>query len=163
MGFTVAASIGVKLGAPNRQVLDVCGNASFTMLSKEVNTATAYDVPVVWCIFNDRALGMIIHGQKYGYGVWEPERYIATQPYVMDFVKFADACHAYGQLVGRPTEIKDALKNAFDSGKPSIIDIRIDPDEIPPGSLKRYETSVKRYPELLGKRMPTPTFPKKIT
>jgi acetolactate synthase-1/2/3 large subunit len=162
MGFSIAASIGAKLGAPDRQVVDCCGNASFTMLSKEVNTASAYDIPVVWCILNDMNLGMIIQGQKFGYGAWEPERYIVTQSYVMDFVKFAEACHAYGQLVEKPTEIKDALKNAFDSGRPSIIDIRIDPDEVPAGSMKRFETLVKKHPELGEKRIPTTTFPKKM-
>jgi len=161
MGFSVAASIGAKLGAPNRQVVDVVGNASFTMLSKEVNTASAYNIPVVWFILNDMNLGMIIQGQKFGYGMWEPERYIVTQSYVMDFVKFAEACHAYGQLVERPTEIKEALKNAFDSGRPSIIDIRIDPDEVPAGALKRFETLVKKHPDLGEKKIPTTTFPKK--
>jgi len=160
MGFSVAASIGVKLGAPDRQVVDVVGNASFTMLSKEVNTATAYKIPVVWFILNDNNLGMIIQGQKFGYGMWEPERYIVTQSYVMDFVKFAEACHAYGQVVERPTEIKDALKNAFDSGKPSILDVRIDPDEVPPGALKRFEPLVKKHPELKEKRLPTTLFPR---
>ena len=163
MGFSIAASVGAKLGAPNRQVVDVSGNASFTMLSKEVNTASAYNIPVVWCILNDMNLGMIIQGQKFGYGMWEPERYIMTQSYVMDFVKFAEACHAFGQLVERPTEIKDALKNAFESGRPSIIDIRIDPDEIPVGALKRFDTQVKKHPELGQKRLPTTTFPKKVT
>jgi thiamine pyrophosphate-dependent acetolactate synthase large subunit-like protein len=81
----------------------------------------------------------------------------------MDFVKFAEACHAYGQLVERPTEIKEALKNAFDSGRPSIIDIRIDPDEVPPGALKRFETLVKKHPELGEKKIPTTPFPKKAT
>ena len=161
MGFSVAASIGAKLGAPNRQVVDVVGNASFTMLSKEVNTATAYNIPVVWCILNDMNLGMIIQGQKFGYGAWEPERYIVTQSYVMDFVKFAEACHAYGQLVERPTEIKEALKNAFESGRPSIIDIRIDTNEVPAGALKRFETIVKKHPELGQKKLPTSAFPKK--
>jgi len=105
---------------------------------------------------------MIIQGQKFGYGVWEPERYIATQSYVMDFLKFAEACHAYGQKVERPGEIKDALKNAFDSGKPSLIDIRIDPDEVPAGAMKRFEAIVRKYPDLGQKKMPTSTFPKKI-
>lgn len=159
MGFSVAAAIGVKLGAPDRQVVDVVGNASFTMLSKEVNTASAYNIPVVWCILNDGNLGMIMQGQKFGYGMWEPERYIVTQSYVMDFLKFAEACHAYGQIVERPTEIKDALKGVFDSGKPSIIDIRIDPDEVPLGALKRFEPLVKKHPELKGKKMPTSLFP----
>jgi acetolactate synthase-1/2/3 large subunit len=162
MGFSVAASIGAKLGAPDRQVVDCCGNASFTMLSKEVNTASAYNIPVVWCILNDMNLGMIIQGQKYGYGMWEPERYIVTQSYVMDFMKFAEACHVYGQLVERPSEIKEALKNAFNSGRPSIIDIRIDPDEVPMGALKRFEPIVKKHPELAQKKLPTTEFPKKI-
>jgi thiamine pyrophosphate-dependent acetolactate synthase large subunit-like protein len=78
-------------------------------------------------------------------------------------VKFAEACHAYGQLVERPTEIKEALKNAFESGRPSIIDIRIDPDEVPAGALKRFETLVKKHPELGEKRIPTTTFPMKPT
>jgi len=64
-------------------------------------------------------------------------------------------------LVERPTEIKEALKNAFDSCKPSIIDIRIDPDEVPAGAIKRFETLVKKHPELDHKRIPTPMFPKK--
>ena len=162
MGFSVAASIGAKLGAPDRQVVDVVGNASFTMLSKEVNTASAYNIPVVWCILNDGNLGMIIQGQKFGYGMWEPERYIMTQSYVMDFLKFADACHAYGQIVERPTEIGDALKNAFGSGKPSIVDIRIDPDEVPPGALKRFETLVSKHPELGERKLPTTDFPRKL-
>jgi acetolactate synthase-1/2/3 large subunit len=162
MGFSVPASIGAKIGAPDKQVVDVVGNASFTMLCKEVNTAAAYNIPDVWCILNDGNLGMIIQGQKYGYGTWEPERYIMTQSYVMDFMKFAEACHAYGQLVERPTEIKDALKGAFDSGKPSIVEIRIDPDEVPPGALKRFETIVQKHPELREKKMPKADFPKNL-
>ena len=80
-----------------------------------------------------------------------------------EFVKFAEACHAYGQLVERPTEIKEVLKNAFNSGRPSIIDVRIDPDEVPAGALERFETLVKKHPELGEKRIPTTTFPKKAT
>jgi thiamine pyrophosphate-dependent acetolactate synthase large subunit-like protein len=103
---------------------------------------------------------MIIQGQKFGYGMWEPERYIVTQSYVMNFVKFAEACHAYGQVVERPTEIKDALKSAFESGRPSILDVRIDPDEVPPGALKRFEPLVKKHPELQEKRLPSTKFPR---
>jgi len=162
MGFSVAASIGVKLGAPNKQVVDICGNGSFTMLCKELNTASGYNIPVVWCILNDRMLGMIKQGQKWGYGIWEPERYIATEAYEMDFVKFAEACHALGLIAEKPGDVKDCLKIAFDSGKPTVIDIRIDPDEFPPGSLKRYEANVKKYPELLTKRMPFQQWPQQI-
>jgi thiamine pyrophosphate-dependent acetolactate synthase large subunit-like protein len=93
---------------------------------------------------------------------WGP-RSISHVGLFKEFVKFAEACHAYGQLVERPTEIKEVLKNAFNSGRPSIIDVRIDPDEVPAGALERFETLVKKHPELGEKRIPTTTFPKKAT
>ena len=163
MGFSVAAVIGAKLGAPDRQVVDICGNGSFQMLCKEALTASAYGIPAVWCILNDKNLGMIKQGQKFGYGIWEPERYVATDVYDMDFMKFAEACHVYGQVAEKPGEVKEALANAFTSGKPSIIDIRVDPDEFPRGSFKRYEALVKKYPELRTKRMPVPSWPQSLT
>lgn len=65
-----------------------------------------------------------------------------------------EACHALGFVAERAGDIRDCLKRAFDSGKPSIIDIKIDPDEFPPGSLVRYDAGVKKFPELLTKHMP---------
>jgi hypothetical protein len=47
--------------------------------------------------------------------------------------------------------------------KPSIIDIRIDPDEVPAGAPRRFESLVMKHPELGEKKIPTTTFPKKAT
>lgn len=73
---------------------------------------------MVWFILNDMSLGMIIQRQEFACGIWEPERYIVTQSYVMGFIKFAEAFHAYAQLFERATEIKDALKNVFTQADP---------------------------------------------
>jgi thiamine pyrophosphate-dependent acetolactate synthase large subunit-like protein len=97
-------------------------------------------------------LGAIAHYvAKFGYGGLGPiERYASTGPelYDMDFVKFAEACHVYGQRVEKPGEIRDALKNAFDSGRPAIIDVNIDPDEIHPGTIQRFRSIVDKHPDL---------------
>lgn len=162
MGWSVAAAIGAKLGAPDKQVLDICGDGCFMMNCNEVMTASTYTIPVVWCILDDSGMGVIKQAQKYGWGLWEPERYIASELYNMDFVKFAEACHIYGQRVERPAEIKDALKEAFSSKRPAIIDIVIDPDEMPAGSFVRYKPVVKKYPELAKKKMPRSKFPVRI-
>jgi len=159
MGWSVNAAIGAKLGAPTRQVLDICGNGSFQMSCKEVITAATYEIPVVWCIFNDGCFGVIKQAQKYGWGMYPPERYIGVDLYDMDFVRFAEACHVLGRRVERPSEIKGALKEAFSSGKPSVIEILTDPEEMPPGSFVRYKPVVERYPELRSKRMPHATLP----
>jgi len=161
MGWSVNAAIGVKLGAPRRQVLDVCGNGSFQMTCKEVITAATYGIPVVWCVFNDGCFGVIKQAQKYGWGLYPPERYVGVDLYNMDFMKFAEACHVFGLRVERPTEIKDALKEASSSGQPAILDILTDPEEMPPGSFVRYKPIVEKYPELKAKRMPLVKLPTK--
>ncbi|MEM2129258.1 MAG: thiamine pyrophosphate-binding protein [Candidatus Bathyarchaeia archaeon] len=164
MGASIPMSIGAKLGFPDRQVVAVLGNGGFHMLCKEVVTASSYSIPVVWIILDDNALGMIAHVVcKFGYGIWEPDRYVASGPglYDMDFVKFAEACHVYGQRVEKPGEIKDALKNAFDSGKPAIIDVVIDPDEIPPGSITKFKKVIDSHPGLLERKMKRSQFPQK--
>jgi acetolactate synthase-1/2/3 large subunit len=137
MGFSAAAAMGVKLGVPDKQVVDVIGDGSFMMSNKEVGTARRYDIPVIWFVLNDGQLGMIKHTQKYLYD----ERFIATDsaPSNPDYVKFADAFGVYGERVERPADIKGALKRAFDSKLPAILDITIDPNEIHPKLKARLE------------------------
>jgi hypothetical protein len=45
--------------------------ASFFSISSKIMS--------IWCVLNYRNLGMIIQGQKFGYGVWKPERDIVIQ------------------------------------------------------------------------------------
>jgi acetolactate synthase-1/2/3 large subunit len=137
MGFSAAAAIGVQLGAPGRQVVDVIGDGSFMMSNKEVGTARRYNIPVIWFVLNDGQLGMIKHTQKYLYD----GRFIATDsaPSNPDYVKFADAFGVYGERVEKPGDIKGALKRAFDSGLPAILDIIIDPNEVHPKLKARLE------------------------
>lgn len=163
MGNSLAVAIGAKLAAPDRQVVDVIGNGGFHMLCKEVVTASTYTIPAVWLILDDQMLGALAHyAGKLGWGIWEPERYASTDLYDMDFVKFAEACHVFGTRVERPGEIKDALKAAFDSGKPAIIDVIIDREEMHRGLLKRFAGINEKYPGLLERKIPREEFPKKI-
>lgn len=160
MGFSLAASIGTKLAVPERQVIDIIGNASFQMMCQEVFTATKHNIPVIWCILNDGNLGRMKQGQKFGYRIWKPERYIATSSYAIDVEKFAQACKAFGRTVVRASEIRDALEEAINSARPSIIDIKIDPDEIPSPVIMQNRRIIDANPSLLSKKMPVPSWPR---
>jgi len=137
MGFSAAAVIGAKLGAPDRQVVDVIGDASFMMSSKELGTARYYNVPVIWFILDDGILGMIRHTQRFLYD----ERYIATvsSDTNPDYCKYAESFKCYGELVEDPTEIRYALKRAEDSGVPAVIDVLTDPNTPLPGLKARAD------------------------
>lgn len=80
----------------------------------------------------------------------------------MDFVKFAEACHAYGERVTKPEDIRAALKNAFNSGKPAVIDFRIDPDELHRGLSDRMRSGFEKWPYLKTKKMPKTKYPIKV-
>ncbi|MBM3158046.1 MAG: hypothetical protein FJ004_12305, partial [Chloroflexi bacterium] len=42
--------------------------------------------------------------------------------------KYAESLGAYGELVTEPRQIKPALKRAFNSGLPAVLDVRVDPN-----------------------------------
>ena len=127
MGYGVSASIGGQIAAPDRQVVCICGDGGFQMQGMEVVTAVNYDVPVKWFIMNNSNLGMIkdtqdvlFNGRKFNTDFINP-----------DYVKFAEAMGAIGYRVEKPNEIIDVTKRALENGRPSIIDVIIDPDEAP--------------------------------
>jgi len=59
MGFSVPAAIGAKVGAPERDVVVICGDGGFYMNIQELATISAYRLPVKIVVFNNGHLGMI--------------------------------------------------------------------------------------------------------
>ena len=135
MGFGFPAAIGAKVAAPDKKVVDIAGDGSFLMTCQDLATCVESDIPVVVCIFDNRYLGMVRQWQE----LFFEKRYSQTGLGVTpDFVKLAEAFSCYGERVEKPEELKDALHNAFESGKPAVIDMVVDKEDkilpmIPPG------------------------------
>ena len=127
MGNGVSAAIGGQIAAPDRQVVCICGDVGFQMQGMEVVTAVNYSVPVKWFIINNSTLGMIKDTQD----VLFKGRKFNTDFINPDYVKLAEAMGAVGYRVEKPSEIQEVTKQALDNGRPTIIDIVIDPDEAP--------------------------------
>jgi len=64
MGYSIPAAIGAKLGAPNRQVLAVCGDGAFQMSFMELATIRQYHIPIKIIVFTNTTLGMVREYQK---------------------------------------------------------------------------------------------------
>ncbi|MEA2051492.1 MAG: thiamine pyrophosphate-dependent enzyme, partial [Euryarchaeota archaeon] len=89
----------------------------------------------VVCILDNRYLGMVRQWQELFYDKKYAHTGLGLTP---DFVKLAEAFGCYGERVEKPEDLKDALNNAFESGKPSVIDVIVGKDDkilpmIPPG------------------------------
>ncbi|MBI2789757.1 MAG: thiamine pyrophosphate-binding protein [Elusimicrobia bacterium] len=128
MGYGVAAAVGGKLAAPRRPVIAVVGDGGFAMAGMEVSTAVTEDAPVVWIVLNDGRLNAVHHGQTMQY----EGRTIGTEFRRFDAAGVASALGAWSRRVARPGDIADAVAAALASGRPAVIDVLIDPDEVPP-------------------------------
>jgi len=67
MGYSIPAAMGAKLGAPNRQVVAVCGDGSFQMSMMELATMRQHNIPVKIIVLRNNYLGMVREFQHYTY------------------------------------------------------------------------------------------------
>lgn len=63
MGFGLPAAIGAKVAAPNKIVVDIDGDASFSMTAMELATASQYSIGVKVLILNNEFQGMVLQWQ----------------------------------------------------------------------------------------------------
>lgn len=126
MGYGLGASIGAKLGRPDKTVVNVAGDGCFRMNMNEIVTAARYNVPIIQLVLNNHVLGMVRQWQSLYYG----QRYSATVlDDQLDFVKLAEAMGAVGMRVTKKEEVAPALKKAITLGRPVVLECVIDSDD----------------------------------
>ncbi len=126
MGFGYGASIGSKLGNPEKRVVLISGDGSFHMNMNEVATAVAYGIKIIAVVMNNKALGMPRQWQHYLYD----SRYAGSDFFRQtDYVKLADAFGAVGYSCSNRAEFEKAFTEALDCEKPVIIECVIERDE----------------------------------
>lgn len=126
MGYGLGASIGAKVGRPEKTVVNIAGDGCFRMNMNEIATAARYNIPVIQVVINNHVLGMVRQWQDLFYG----KRYSATVLNDnVDFVKLAEALGAEGVRVTTQEEFKEAFARALTLGKPIVIDCQIGSDD----------------------------------
>ncbi len=126
MGYGLGASLGAKLGRPDKLVVNVAGDGCFRMNMNEIATAARYQIPVIQLVLNNHVLGMVRQWQTLFY----EKRYSSTVlEDQVDFVKLAEAMGAEGIRVTKRSEVAPALEKAIAMGKPVVIDCVIDCDD----------------------------------
>lgn len=129
MGYAVAGSIGGKLAAKQTPVIAIVGDGGFLMNGMEVATAVNYNVAVIWIVLNDSGLGMVRHGQRMSENAMDTSH--AFIP--VDFVALAESLGATGVRINKAGQLNEALMSKLiGMDKPVVIDVLIDPDEVPP-------------------------------
>ena len=126
MGYGWPAAVAAKLVAPSRTVVAVCGDGDFLMNGQEIATAVQYDAPAIALVVNNGMYGTIRMHQEREY----PGRVSGTDLKNPDFAAYARAFGGHGELVQATEEFAPAFERAQRSGKPAVIELRLDPEAI---------------------------------
>jgi oxalyl-CoA decarboxylase len=117
MGFAVAAAI--ETGKP---VLAVEGDSAFGFSGMEIETICRYNLPVCVVVFNNNGIYRGTDVNPSG----GPD--VATTVFVKDarYDKMMEAFGGTGYYATSPDELKRAVNEAMDSGKPALVNAVID-------------------------------------
>ncbi|MFE5948278.1 thiamine pyrophosphate-binding protein [Streptomyces sp. NPDC056480] len=127
MGSSAGSAIGGYIAAGDRPVVALTGDAAFAMAGMEIHTAVELGLPIVWIVLNNAGNAMVhnIHEGIFGRSV------SAMYHNPIDIAVVARGLGAESFAVQSLTQFEDALLNALASSVPSVIDVRVDPDEVP--------------------------------
>ena len=123
MGYGLPAAIGAKAAKPEKLVVNFTGDGSILMNIQELMTAFESKLPVINIILNNRFLGMVRQWQTFFYEKRYSSTDLSLEP---DFVKIVEGFGGVGYVCATKEEFNKALKDAINSGKTAMIDVRID-------------------------------------
>lgn len=128
MGWAIGSAVGTALASPHATVVCITGDGSFLMSGQEISVAVAERLSIIFVVLNDRALGMVKHGQRLA-----GAEQIGFELPPVDFCMLARAQGAQAFTIHSPQDIAalDMAAICAHAG-PTLLDVYIDPEEVPP-------------------------------
>lgn len=137
MGYGLPAAVAAKIERPNQEVICLAGDGCFQMSMQEFGVACENNANLIVLISNNGMYGTIrLHQQKKF-----PKRPSGTSIRNPNFAAFAECYGGFGAVVETDAEFVEAFAAARASGKPAIIEMRIDPNALGPmAKLEKLDT-----------------------
>ena len=127
MGWAIGCAVGTAIALKDQPVVCITGDGSVLMNGQELSVAVQENLPTIFIILNDAALGMVKHGQQLTGG--EP---IAFELPRTDFVGYAKALGARAFAIHSVDELVPLKDELFPLHGPVVLDVYIDVEEVPP-------------------------------
>jgi acetolactate synthase-1/2/3 large subunit len=128
MGYGLPAALTAKVLDPGRLAVCLAGDGDFMMSAAELATAVQYGLDPIVLVVNNGMYGTIRMHQERLY----PGRVVGTDLVNPNFADFARSFGCHGEAVERSEDVEPAFERAAASGKPAVIDLRVDPEAIHP-------------------------------
>jgi acetolactate synthase I/II/III large subunit len=130
LGTGLGYAIAARVARPAGQVVLLLGDGAAGFSLMDVDTLVRHGLPVVMICGNNGIWGLEKHPMQalYGYDVAAD-----LQPGCR-YDQVVTALGGRGELVTQPHEIAPALRRAFDSGVPYLVNVMTDPQDVYPRS-----------------------------
>jgi acetolactate synthase-1/2/3 large subunit len=125
MGFALPASIGAKMGVPDREVIAIIGDGGFQMTIQELGTILQTEVAVKIVVLNNGFLGMVRQWQE----LFFDRRYASTVMKNPDFVKIAEGYGIEAKSVSKREDLADAIKTMVASKNSYFLEVLIEKED----------------------------------
>lgn len=125
MGFALPASMGAKIGQPNRVVFAVIGDGGFQMTIQELGTIAQYNLDIKVIVLNNNFLGMVRQWQQ----LFFEKRYSFTEMKNPDFVGIAKAYGLASQKVTSRDQLEDAVQAMLDHKGPFVLEVVVEKED----------------------------------
>ncbi|MCO1660612.1 thiamine pyrophosphate-binding protein [Pseudonocardia humida] len=135
LGVGVPFVLAAKLARPDKEVVALFGDGAFSLTGWDFETLVRYDLPFVGIVGNNSSMNQIRYGQIQKYG--EDRGRVGNTLGDVRYSEFARMLGGYGEEVRDPADIGPALLRARESGKPSLINVWVDPDVYAPGTMNQ--------------------------
>jgi acetolactate synthase-1/2/3 large subunit len=117
----------------DRPVVAIVGDAAFAMNGMEVHTAVENDIPVIWLVLNNGGHGMVHVGETIQFG---KKFNTSLFSHRLDVAKMGEAMGALALRCKAANEVEAAVKRAVQANRPTVIDVAIDPNAMPPTGIR---------------------------
>jgi acetolactate synthase-1/2/3 large subunit len=128
MGFGFPAAMAAKLVHPGKEVVAILGDGDFMMTLQDLETACREGIDIRVLVINDNMYRVLNLRQRVQCG----GRILGTCHGNPDFAALARSFGASGWRLERPEDISGVLEEALHVSGPSVVDVIIDPDDLPP-------------------------------
>jgi acetolactate synthase I/II/III large subunit len=126
LGVGLPFALAAKAARPGEPVFVFAGDGAFGLSAMELDTAVRHGLPIVVVVSNNAGWGDVRHEFEERRGYDGPR--VAAELGFTRYDRLAESLGAHGEHVTRLEQLRPALRRAWDSGRPAVVNVETDPE-----------------------------------
>ncbi len=120
LGYGLGLAIGAKLACPEKQVVNIMGEAAFGMSGLDIETAVRSKIPILTIVLKNSVM------TNYDHHMPEASEKFGSDKLSGDYAKIAEGLGAYSEEIKDPSELAPAIRRAERAnkeGQPALLQV----------------------------------------